>query len=121
MSKGLGELQRFILGYLRETKRRSPNYDWALTIRYITEAWIHELLARDGDHDCADAAHLGRDGQYGLCNMEIITTRSDQESVRRACKRLAELGMVKLDHMLEARDQLLVYPLSVEVPQHKEG
>ena len=121
MSRGYGEVQRFVLDYLG-----SPRSDHGRTVRGIAEEWVHWWLVKHGKHDCRDftrpeqtAPAEGSPQPWIECDCVMELRRADRETVRRALKSLEADGVVKLErHCMECGSDLLyAYPRSLSAPR----
>jgi hypothetical protein len=113
MSRGHGEVQRFVLDHLQHADSDVSGR----TMSDIASSWVHHWLITHNGHNCEDydpeglseaqAAELyqwrtGNDVYMSWlnCRMGIELRRADVETVRRAVKSLAREGLVRLDYYI---------------------
>jgi hypothetical protein len=108
MSRGHGEVQRFVLRHLLDANAVTPPERYApgvwdndVTVRGIATEWVHFWLTAHEGHDCReeDDGELPAGTRWYArhCGMKVEVSRSDMETVRRALKSLERERLVKLN------------------------
>ena len=106
MSRGHGEVQRFILDHLTQASKRERKWDGFHTVRGITEAWVLLRVIREGWYEEPQPGYV-YDIEDNMGDPEK-PGRADTESVRRALKSLEREGLVKLyRHCMDCGADLL--------------
>jgi len=93
MSRGLGKTQRLVLEVLAERGESPPEFRWVSVFEVAHRARCDGALEEEG-------GDLEWEWKCNKCDA-ARPTPSDSESVRRAMRKLADVGLVEFAHFVE--------------------